>query len=377
MEYFEDNRKVMFDDLEESGRYSSEIITEIKLGNYRGLKNLLSIEDRKNKSFMEPLLYAVKNEKATYVIYEYYDESLQYDIALATEIVKVEPELIEGTPLSEQRDFILIAAEINPRVIQHMSQELKVDTAFTEELCKLQNSTITEYAASECKMPDAILQNAELSGDKVFMMQAILHDASSIEYLNDDLKNDYEFMKEAAKNKEVAAYVVEHTEQFDEQGLTATKDAVFETATDEAISGFEKESKKVKEEIANLKEEEQRDQLKQVLMKDKQLERHANFFKRIQNGELDPIRAAKLLDKICQNMDDAARTQLKQYLKLDEAILQKQQEEQEKKHIEPKDIEAVVEDSATMEGIKNETGTIRAAIEETKEEKEEKTGEEK
>ncbi len=374
MEYFEDNKKVRFDDLQESGRYSSEIINEIKQGNYRVLKNLLSIEDRKNKNFMEPLLYAVKNEKATYAIYEYYDESLQYDITLATEIVKVEPELIEDTPLSRQRDFILSVAEINPKVIQYMSQELKVDTTFTGELCKLQNTTITQYAASECKMPDSILQNAELSGDKIFMMQAILQDANSIEYLDDDLKNDYEFMKEASKNKEVASYVVEHIDQFDEQGLTATKDAVFEVSTDEAISGFEKESLKVKEEIANLENEEQGDQLKQLLMRDKQLQRHINFFERIQRGEVDPVRAAKLIDQFCKNIDDNTKTQLKQYLKLDEAILQKQQE---KKDIKPKDIEEVVEDSATMEGIKTETGTIRAAIEETKEEKQEKTGEEK
>jgi len=100
------------------------------------------------------------------------------------------------------------------------------------------------------------------------------------------------------------------------------------------------------------------------------LQRHIKFFERIQRGEVDPVRAAKMIDQVCKNIDSGSRTQLKQFLKLDEAILQKQQE---KKEIKPKDIETVVEGIATMEGIKTETGAIRETIEETKE----KTGEEK
>lgn len=370
MGYFDDNRKVRFSDLEESGIYSSILMDEVKRGNYQELKKLLDLETRKNKDFMEPLLYAVKKEKGTYAIYECYDESLQDDINLAREIVREEPELLEETPLSRKRDVVMELAEINPKVVKHMYQELKLDTTFTGELCKLQNPEITQYAASECKMPDTVLQNPELSCNKIFMMQAIFQDTNSLEYLNENLKNDYEFMKEASKNKEVVAYVVEHIEQFEEEGLTATKDALLEVSTNEAISGFEKESIETKEQISKLENEGQSEQLKDLLSRDKQLQRHIKFFERIQKGEVDPARAAKLIDQMCKNIDAQFKTELKQFLKLDEAILQKQQEKEE---IKPEDIEKRVEVEATMKGIKTETTTIRGTIEGTKE----ITGEEK
>jgi len=370
MGYFDNNKNVRFNHLEESGLYPSEVMEAIKQGNYRELKNLLDTETRKDKDFMEPLLYAVKKEKGTYAIFECYDAVLQDDIELAREIVRKEPELLEDTPLSKKKDVVLELAEINPKVVRHMDQELKLDTAFTGELCKLQNAEITQYAALECKMPDAMLQNTELSGNKIFMMQAISQDVNSLKYLDENLKNDYEFMKEASKNKEVVSYVVKHIEEFDENGLTATKNALFEVSTDEAISGFQVESKKIKEEIIDLENEGNSEKLNDLLSRDKQLQRHIKFFERIQRGEVDPVRAAKMIDQVCKNIDSGSRTQLKQFLKLDEAILQKQQE---KKEIKPKDIETVVEGIATMEGIKTETGAIRETIEETKE----KTGEEK
>ena len=350
MGYFDDNRKVQFSDLEASGRYSIEVMDAIKdIDTLYKLKNLLDEETKKEKDFMEPLMYAVKNEKGTYAIYEYYDEILQNDEELAIEIIKEEPNLIENTPLSEQKEFILKVAEINPKVISHMSQDLKIDSQFTGELCNLENKEVTQYAAIECKMPDTVLENPELAANETFMKQAVLENVNSLEHASDELKNDYNFMKEISKSEEVIDYVVEHTEQFGKEALTAAKETLVEVSSEKAKSGFEEESKKIQEQIAEKQEE--NESLEELLKRDKQLQRHINFFERIQKGEVDPVRAAKLMDKLCKNMDPQYKQKISQLIGLDKAI-----DEKSKKMLESA-VEAT-EESVRTEQINNEADKI-------------------
>lgn len=365
MRYFDDNKKVRFSDLEASGIYSTAIMNAVKdIKTLYKLKDLLDIDTKKDKDFMEPLLYAVKNEKGTYAIYEYYDESLQKDTKLATEIILTEPELIENTPFSRQKDFILKVAEINPRVISYMSTDLKKDSEFTGELCNLQNSDITKYAAIECKMPEIFVENPELTVNKIFMMQAITQNVNSFEYASEELKNDYNFMKEASRNEKVIDYVVEHTEQFGKEGLTATKDTLVEISTDEAKHGFEEERKKVKTQIIQAQKEGETEDIDSLLKRNKQLERHIKFFERIQKGEIDPIRAAKLIDKICHDIEPEFKQKIYKLLKLDEVIIEKGKEEQQKsKGLLKSGVEATEEDIGNYQ-MNNEVNKIKAITKE-------------
>ena len=107
------------------------------------------------------------------------------------------------------------------------------------------------------------------------------------------------------------------------------------------------------------------DKLKELLKRNKHLERHIRFFERIKNGEIDPVRAAKLIDKYCANLDEEYKKELKQLLKIDEAIIGKENEEQKENEevtIKPSNIEEMTQ-SASLEGIKEETGSIRKEIE--------------
>ena len=376
MKYFFDNKDVDIDDLKKSGKYPSILIEKIQNREYNILLEVLSDVERNDINFMEPILYAVKRDHGTYQVYKYYGENVQNDIKLAKDIIKEEPELIDDMPVSFNREFILEAAEINPRVIQYMSEDLKADSNFTKDLCNLENLEITKYVAKECKMPDTVIENPNLKGNKVFMIEAVKEDAKILEYASDELKNNYEFIKEVSNNTEAIDYIVDNTDQFGKEGLSGAKDALIEISSDEAISGFEQEKEEIKNKILEVQEE-KNDELEELLKRDKQLERHIKFFERIKNGDVDPVRAAKLIDKICVNMDERYKNEIKKVLKLDEVIQKKDKDklkddekieknEEDKFEIIPENIENIT-NGASLEGIREETVVIRENIKQEKE----------
>ena len=377
MAYFTNNKTVNLDILRKSGIYTSKLLDELTNKNYRVITELLNEKQRKNRDFMEPILYAIKNEYGTYKVYQYYGRNLQDNTELARDIVIKEPELIQDTPVSSYKQFILEVAETNPRVVQYMSPNLKSDSAFTEELCELNDKEVTQYVAKECKLPDVIKENVELAGNKTFMMEAIRENASMLEHASDTLKNDYNFMKEACNNnKEIIDYVTNHTEEFGKEGLSATKDALVEVSSDEAMDGFKVELKNINEKTKSPKEpnkgEEKDNSAVELERRQKQLERHIKFFERIKNGEVDPVRAAKLIDKLCKNLDEKYQGQLHQLLKLDEAIIEKQTEEKGKiieqvdSGITPKDIERVTDEAVKIGDVQQETKIVNLATREEK-----------
>lgn len=331
MKYFDNYKTVNLDMLRESGMYSEQLLKVIEDGDHiqLGRPDLISKEQSQDINFMGPIVYAFEKAHRTYIGYKYCGENLQKNLVFASDIIRKEPEIIANTIVSGDREFIEMVAPEVPEIVKHMSLELKEDSTFTAELCKLNVPEVTMYAAQECKMPDAIEENPTLAENKDFMLGIIQQDANSLEYASDELKNNYEFIKEACTNEEVIEYVTEHTEKFGEQGLTAAKDVLVEKSSDEAIAGFKKENDKIKEEIeSNTAKDE--NELEALSKRDKQLQRHIRFFERIQNGEIDPVRAAKLIDKICVNLDERYREQIKKVLKLDEAIAEKQKVVEEK-----------------------------------------------
>ena len=143
MKNLNENREILkLDDL--IGFYDEKLLKDLREGKYDELA-LLSSDDRNNGKIMEPLLYAVKNEKNTYKVYKYYGESLQRDILtenreLAVNIVKEEPELIEGTPISRNPQFILEYVQSNPEIIRYIDTHLITNDIFINELNNKNNS---------------------------------------------------------------------------------------------------------------------------------------------------------------------------------------------------------------------------------------------
>lgn len=231
MRYFENNRLVNFDDLDkvinEEGKrvYSPRLIQGIRNGDYN-LLNEISPADRSDRKFMEPLLYAVKNEKNTYMVYKYYGEDLQEDLGLLIEVVIDEPEIIQNTPISYNREYILDVAEINPRVILYMSDTLKNDPEFIEELRELQDTNIDVHVA--------LVENPKLASNPEFMKEAIKKDINLLKNVDPSLKNDYKFMKEITEARyEAVEQVIKNRKDFGLEGIKGAKETTRELTTKE------------------------------------------------------------------------------------------------------------------------------------------------
>jgi len=230
MENIVNKKSMNFKKLEASGDYSKELLMLIKMGNYELLKQELSEDQRKDRRFMDPILYAVKKEKGTYKVFECYADNLKQDEELGREIVKEEPELIIGTPLSNNKQFILEAAEyINPEVVIYMDSSLKSDVIFTGQLCEIENNAVTIYVAKECIMPDTIIENPSLASNSLFMAEAIKKDKNVLEYADASLKNDYNFMQKVAReNYGVVSYIIDNGEQFELDSIRGVKEVTQE-----------------------------------------------------------------------------------------------------------------------------------------------------
>lgn len=360
-------------DLKQSGLYDIELLERLEVGDFSKLAQL-SVDDKNNREFMEPLLYAVKKDKHTYKVYRDYGDELKRDILrdnreLAVSIAIEEPELIEGTPISRNPQFILEHVQSNPKIIRYMDSHLKTNDIFINELNKKESLEVASEII-RIGLVAEILNNPELSNNKEFMSNAIKEDGSLIEFASDKLKNDYNFMKEnCSNNKETINYVAEHTQEFGKEGLSATKDALVEVSSDEAISGFKEEKARIEEKITENTEKEETN-LEDLLKRDKQLERHIKFFNRIKNGEIDSVRAAKLIDKLCVNLDESYKNEIKQLLKIDDAIIERTKEEEQlsydtvaeaTKEVDKRKIQEeaqIIEDAKKIDDRKTKEGEI-------------------
>lgn len=367
--------QLVISDLVEEGMYSQELLKDLLLGKYEELYKL-PIADRANRDFMYPLLYAVKNTNSTYVVYKYLGENLQDNTKLAAEIIEAkEPELLKGTPVSKNRDFIKEKVETYPELVTYMSPELKNDIEIIGKVYKTENEQAIKAIEPNAKMIAELTQNPALSSDKAFMIDKISQFGEAIQFASEELKNDYEFLKEAYKSNvtdkfEMTAidYTAEHTEEFGEKGLLAAKEVVIETTTDNSIKGFTNARDAKREELnALLKEpssEKKDEKIKQLQMDEKRFQRHVRFIERIKSGEIDPVRAAKAISRYCAKLEPEYRKRLEQILIIDTAMKQKQQEET--KQVTEEDIGEVARNFGEMEGKlpQGEKGELKSAIEE-------------
>lgn len=238
MEKFSDNKIVTLKDLRESKNYNSELLENLEQGNYKELLNL-SLEDRTNKDYMEPLLYAIRNDKGSWIVYKFYGENLQDDFKLASKIIKTEPELIENTPISNNKQFFVKNISENPEIIKYMNSNLKEDTNFIQELKEVtvNNKEARKALIENCDISKVLLDNPELSNDKEWISMAIAKDISFLSQASEALKNDKEFLREESlKNSEVIDYVVDNIQEFGLEGINGVRETSREFTIDDCMN---------------------------------------------------------------------------------------------------------------------------------------------
>ncbi len=236
MKKFMNNKIVTIKDLEESGIYEQALLQDLNKGDFSRLSEL-PIKTRSDIEFMEPILYAVKNELDTFSVYKYYAESLQDDEKLAAEIVVVEPNLIEGTPISRNKQFVMDNIEVNPQIIKYMSSALKSDPDLIQELSNINSQEIKQEIAQNCEIALLIARKPELCNDKNFMSIAIENDVKFLEYASEKLRNDKEFLKEkSSQNENVIDYVVDNIQKFGLEGIKGVRESSREFTIEDCMN---------------------------------------------------------------------------------------------------------------------------------------------
>ena len=318
----------------------------------------IDAEKRNNKYFMEPLLYAVKHNSglSSYEVYKYYGEELQKsDLEIATEIVINEPDVFKDTAIADDPQLVLYLAQINPKVVLYMSEDLKKNGHFIAELCETGNREAIAYAAKECDI------------------SAVLKD-------NPELANNPEFIKEACKaDDKVIDYVAKHTYEFGTEALAATQEVLRENFNIKVTEECREESIRLHEQIEQQKEEGKEPDYK-LIAKATRIEGRPEMLdtrlEGLRRGDPKAIRYAERMLKYCKGMNEKDRQMLEQSLEIGIAIAGRQKEEtkeEQDKKISPQEIERLAENSKLSE-IQAEPAAIREQItlerEQTKENQE-------
>lgn len=216
-------------DLENSGLYSKDLIDGLKSKSYSGLKNLSS-EQKSSSKYMYPLLWAVKEELGTCIVYSYMSEELQSDTDITSEVIKSEPDLFKESPLSSDRNFILAHIKSIPNIAAYMSAALKTDLIFIKTLCEATSPDLSKQIMNDVGIHDpAILENVPSYNDLVVdavVLAAIVANPQSVTELSEEQRNDYGTLKVAAmKNESIIDNVVENIDIFGSEGLRGIREA--------------------------------------------------------------------------------------------------------------------------------------------------------
>ena len=383
MEGIQNCEKFNFKDLEDIKQYPVELIEELKKENIDSIILYLDSEQRNKKEVMLPVLYTIKNEFNTYIVYEYFNDELQKDMVdLAKEIAKEEPEVLKGSAICNSKQFVEVIKE-NPNVTKYMSEQLKQDTEVVVELANSEDRDVLNNLAQNVNFENLLQANPEVINNPDIMMAYIREDASVIGYVSEELKDNYEFIENACiGNLETITYVSEHTDDFGIKGLEATKNVLVSTATQTALDEIEvaqKALEQASEEQDILEEKVEESELvsdekpeKKIMPKmpskkktaQRSMRNNARFLKKIQNGEIDPARAARLIKTFCKDIDPKYMEKIEQFIKINDATEKRKEQEQvieEEAKIGLEDIEGATA-GVGLEGVNITTSKIKSEL---------------
>lgn len=294
-----------------------KIEESLRSSHYSDLTNFLSPDELDDPEIMMPLLYSVRNEFKSYAVYKHCGEKIQSDRPLTSEVIEKEPELLEGTVLSQDTEFIKENVKRNPGIMLYMDDKLKQNHEFVEQCFSIANESIlARLGVAITSLDDPSLKKIVAEKDAVGELLA---------YTSEE-KNNYEAVsKICRKSDDVINYIAEHTDEFGIQGLVAAKDVIADKTTSSAIDGFRTTASEIEEQIKHGEEQGQsQEEIEELQRRSAQMTRHADFFERIkadiESGKLDPAKAAKRLTILCKNMDPEYRKKLENLLKIDETV---------------------------------------------------------
>ncbi len=238
------SNNVTLEELKEDQKYSPELIEALMEGNIAILSKI-PMTQRNDRAFMVPLLYAVKNRTGSFEVFKYCGEKIQGDPTVAIDVLRVDPSLIEGTPLCSDPVFIMNTIGSCPAIAEYVSYDLKKDEKFTSEVLEktgvkiepeVDFSPVVDIIKSE-KMRSMIEDNPALRNDAEFMTEAIQNDASFIEMAAKELKDNFDFMREQSRgNEAVIDVVVNQVDEFNFDAIQAVRESSRELTLDDCMT---------------------------------------------------------------------------------------------------------------------------------------------
>ena len=368
---------ITIDYLEKEEKCSTILIQALRESKYKELYTLGT--DRAKREIMEPILYAVKNTNKTFAVFKYCLGEIQKDRILASKIAQDEPEIIKGTEISKDKDFIIENLKNKPELANYMDDTLKNNMEVIEAIYDTGNEEAIKLIAQNERLIMEIMQNPTLSNDKEYMLDKVAEFGEAIQLASPELKNDYDFLKEAYQaNEKAIDYTAEHTDEFGEKGLLAAKEVVLETTLDKVVvEANEKleeylrkiEEKKLEISMTTGKEcEEKQKELKELELEKRHAQTTIRFMEKIKNATPEQqARAIELINGECKKMEPEYKKKTGQFLTLNTAMKEKQQ-----KSLNAEDIRNVAKDFGKLQGNpKNELGELRDAIKNPEKEQEE------
>ncbi len=314
--------KTKIADLEKNKEYSKDIIEWLKRGQIDKIGDL-PLEERSNKDFILPILYTVKNEYNSYKVYSHIAPSLQCDESLTLEVIESEPGLIEGTPLAADKNFIEKYMNRYPEITKYMDETLQVYPSIQRAINPEGYEIKKQTAISTMAVSMAVATYPFLANDKDYMKQSILMDASALEFLGKELKNDTEFLKEIyTENREAITYTAENVEKFGINELEVAQNIAMINVFSDAANDFKGKA----EEIKNRNNEKTESEISEEdITEQRRAERHSKTMEKYLSeaieGNPEAIKKIKRILVCCQNLDSETKEKMETVIKLSDGVL--------------------------------------------------------
>lgn len=130
--------------------------------------------------------------------------------------------------------FMLEAIGIDPTFIEYVGRELLFDEDFKEQV-----ASVSDEAAKvleEEKQRVEMIDEAFKAGELAVVAAVIAENVGMMQFMTDEMKNDYELMSLVSKENEAAQdYITINKEDFGIEGIRATRDNVETESKDEGI----------------------------------------------------------------------------------------------------------------------------------------------
>lgn len=217
---------VTLDSLRDDPKYSNDLIDGLKSGD---LSVLGSIGEKiNNLEFMQSLIYAYKNDKDNYDLFLEAGPAVQR--AMAVEVFSDNPELILETDFVDDKEFIKANLRMCPEIIPFIAEDVRSDPHVVEIIEDIKVTTLEGHAIADPEKSTFFTERIEsepsLRQDAEFMTEAIQNDPTFLELAAQELKENFDFMREQSRgNEAVIDIVVSKADEFNFDAIQAVRES--------------------------------------------------------------------------------------------------------------------------------------------------------